>query len=478
MKPELKFLCEEEVKEIHNKALKILWQTGMRMPFKPVLKILKEHGAKVSGPIVRMKPDLVMEALATAPKREDLILYGKEEKNHVVISRDAPVLCPMGYATEIIDINTGMRRPATVADLIDIVQLIDAMDNIQLCGPLVMPQDIPIASSEWYTWATCLKYTTKHVLNGVTEAQCVSDVIEMASLVTGSRQAFLDKPFVSFWILTCPPLQVDQITLESLMEIALNRLPIVISSGPICGLTAPVTLAGTITLAHAEILGCITVSQLLSPGVPVMYASFARSVDMYTGNVSMASPESSIMRGCLAQLGNYLGLPTRIPAMLKDAKVLDAQAGFENGLTGVVSAIAAGIIDGLQLDMDLLVDLADIVFGNECMAALKRLVRNMDIGEQEIPLDVINMIGHGGNYITSPHTLKYHRAELWRPLLFERRRWEQWSREGSRELVDVARSKVSEILLSPQCFSLDPSIIRKIDDITTRAALERKSRNK
>ena len=79
------------------------------------------------------------------------------------------------------------------------------------------------------------------------------------------------------------------------------------------GTSSPVTIAGTIAQTHAEILGCLVVSQLTNPGAPIVYTSFARGVDMKTGNVSMACPEFGILKVGLAQMGKYLDLPVRMP---------------------------------------------------------------------------------------------------------------------------------------------------------------------
>ena len=48
MKPSIKFLEEEEIQILHQSALKILNDIGMRLPSDEALSIMKSAGAKVT----------------------------------------------------------------------------------------------------------------------------------------------------------------------------------------------------------------------------------------------------------------------------------------------------------------------------------------------------------------------------------------------------------------------------------------------
>ncbi|HBI27620.1 MAG TPA: trimethylamine methyltransferase, partial [Peptococcaceae bacterium] len=207
----------------------------------------------------------------------------------------------------------GKRRPATNNDLVKIIKIIDRMENIGVSGNLVAPQDVPGEIAEWHSWATAIKNTTKHIASGGYGNQGVKDAIKMASIAMGSKEAFHERPYISFWILTKPALQIDRLSLEALIEMSRHKVPAIISSGPILGVTSPITIAGTCAQAHAEILACITLEQLVNPGAPVIYTSFARGFDFKTGSVTMSSPESAILKVCMAQMGRFLDLPIRMP---------------------------------------------------------------------------------------------------------------------------------------------------------------------
>jgi len=470
MKPEVRFLSPEELERLHRAALDLLDRVGMRLPAQKAQEGLVRAGARLGGgDVVRIPPELVEEALAKAPRREEVVLHGRRPEDDFSFVDHRPALACMTMATSVIDPFSGKKRPADNDDLARLTRLADQLDRVAVNGGLVTPQEVPGAINDWYTWATTLKHTTKPITGGVYGARGVEDAVEMASLACGSRERFLERPFISGWVLTLPPLGIDRASLEALMELGRFKIPAVVSSGPILGTTSPVTLAGTMAQAHAEILACLTVSQTLHPGAPVIYTSFARGMDMKSGAVSMACPEFAVLKVGLAQLGRSLGLPVRMPAMLRDAKRLDAQAGFETGMVAGLTCLAADLMDGMQLDMDLVVDYPDLLFCDEAMAALRRLARPLAVDRDSLALEIIEEVGPGGSFLTHRHTFNLFRTELWQPGLFERRNWQSWEAEGAKEIHRVCLERVREMLAKKPEPLLPPEVEAAIDQVVERA---------
>lgn len=473
MIPEINFLSLKEQERIHNAALCLLEDFGMQFPSIDAVDVMRKAGARVEATnIVKIPRELVIDAVSKTPKRSEFVLYGQEPKYDIRFGQQTPVLCSMKSATHVIDLETKERRLCTVQDVIKIVRLIDALEDISINAPTATPQDVPRGTADWYAFAATLKNTTKPIFGPATGAQCVRDVVKMASVAVEGEDNFKKRPFVCFTILTRPPFQIDRLSLEALMELSRQRLPIFISSGPILGMTSPVTIAGTVVQVHAEILGCLTLSQLVGQGTPIIYASFARSMDMRTVNVAMSSPEFAILRGAIGQMGRFLGLPVGMPAMLRDCKLLDAQAGFETGTVGLVAILAADMIVGMQYDMDTLVDFADIVFCNEAMGALKRIAKGFSEDDNSLALEVIKAVGHGGSFLNSNHTLRNYKTELWVPELIERRAWAQWEQDGKKDIEQRAREKAKKILASRYPRRLAPELEYQIDCISREAQVD------
>ncbi|MFP4257388.1 MAG: trimethylamine methyltransferase family protein [Desulfovermiculus sp.] len=470
MQPILQFLSSEDVKQIHQRALTILAEVGMRLPAPEALEKLQQAGAQVTDQdLVLFPADLVAKALEQVPKRQEVVLCAQDPKWDVSFATRQPALSCMTMATSVLDPFTDEHRSATDQDLAQLVRLADQCENISVNGGLVTPQEVPGDFNDWYTWATCLKNTKKHVTGGMYGAQCVRDAVDMAALACGGREEFGQRPCISGWILTLPPLAIDCESLAAMLEMGRHNIPSIISSGPILGTSSPVTIAGTCVQAHAEILACITTAQVVNPGAPVVYTSFARGMDMKTGNVHMASPEFAILKGCMAQMGHWLELPVRMPGMLRDSKCIDAQAGFETGMVGTVTALNADIIDAMQLDSDLLVDFSDVVFCNECMGALKRLNQPVEVTDKSTALEVIKEVGPGGLYLTHDHTFEFFQQELWMPRIMEHRSYESWENDGGQVIRAVARKKMQEMLEAQSEPLLSQEVQAEIDAIVTRA---------
>ena len=471
MQPILQFLSTQDIEHIHHSALTILADIGMRLPAPQALQALQEAGAEVVDEDRVLFPrELVAKALQSVPKRADVVLYARDPEWDVTFTGHHPALSCMTMATHVVDPFTNERRPATDQDLAHLTRLADQCEHIQVNGGLITPQEVPGDVNDWYTWATCIKNTGKHITGGMYGAKCVQDAAAMASLACGDRETFEKRPCISGWVLTLPPLAIDRESLEAMLEMGRLNIPSILSSGPILGTSSPVTIAGTCAQAHAEILACLTASQVVNPGAPVVYTSFARGMDMKTGNVHMASPEFAILKGCMAQMGHWLDMPVRMPGLLRDAKCIDAQAGFETGMVGAVTALNADLIDAMQLDSDLLVDFADVVFCNECMGALKRLSRPLTVDAESTALEVIKEVGPGGNFLMHEHTFDLFQQELWMPQLMEHRSYESWEQDGSQDIRTLAQSKVRDMIKSHSEPLLSPQTQEAIDDILHRAA--------
>jgi trimethylamine--corrinoid protein Co-methyltransferase len=158
-----------------------------------------------------------------------------------------------------------------------------------------------------------------------------------------------------------------------------------------------------------------------------------------------------------------------MPAMLRDSKVLDAQAGFETGMTATATGLIADIMDSMQLDMDMVVDFPDLLFCNECMAGIRRMARKLVVDEGSLAVDAMKEVGPGGNFLGNPHTFHNFRKELWMPALFERRNWDDWEKDGAMDAFAVAEKKMLEMLAEPVEPLLSPDQEAAIDEVVEKA---------
>ena len=242
-------------------------------------------------------------------------------------------------------------------------------------------------------------------------------IMDSMTLLCGGRAALKQEPHLCTIVNTKSPLQLYAAMTEVLFTFAEHGQPFAATNGAMAGSTAPLTLAGTIALFNAEILATIALTQMVNPGTPVFYGSQATTTNLKTGQMACGAPEGAICAKYVARLAKFYNLPCRGGGAITDAKITDAQAGmeslmlllssYENQIDLVIHA--AGVLDSY-----LSVSYEKLILDFEIIRYVKRYCREFEINAATIPLELIQRIGHDGEYLTADHTCAYCRQE---PLL-------------------------------------------------------------
>lgn len=469
-------LSTDEVMRIHDASIDVLANTGVQIDDLQAREMLCEAGAVIgkTNEIIRIPEGLVHEALKKAPR--EFVLYGREGVQPLRLGEWDTYFTTGGYATYVYDLTTGARREVTSRDLADAVRLADALPNCDLIANLpAAPRDVPQATLDRHQWAIGLTNTNKHVLSEARGYESVKDAIAMAAAVAGSPEALRKTPIITFDVTTISPLTQDRLQTQEIIGGARNGVPVSISPGPMAGASSPVTLAGTMVQANAEFLSGLVISQVASPGAPVIYACWARHLDQKTANVSMGTPEFALLRVCQAQLGRHYGLPTRGGGLVTDSKISDAQSGYEKMATCLVPAIAGlNIVAGMAMVDSLnTMSYEQFVLDEEIIGFSKRILNGIGVTAEEIAVDVIKAMGPGGSFLGAKHSLKHFRKELWMPQISDRTTWSQWHEKGEESAEVRAREKARKLLASHRHPVLPGEVESKIWSIVREAEKRR-----
>jgi trimethylamine--corrinoid protein Co-methyltransferase len=117
------------------------------------------------------------------------------------------------------------------------------------------------------------------------------------------------------------------------LSYARHGQPVTVTPFILAGAMSPITLAGALAQQNAEALAGVALTQLVNPGVPVIYGGFTTNIDMQTGSPAFGGPEGALAMFAGAQLARFYGLPYRGSGSLNNAKTPDAQAGYETMMT-------------------------------------------------------------------------------------------------------------------------------------------------
>jgi len=449
MRVKTSWLAPEDERLIFEQALALLQQVGIGLKGSRALGLLADRGAEVdqATQIVRLPPELVMSALDLCPRA--ILMAGATEDRDVLLDENQPPhFTTGGCAARTLDMRDGKVRPSTLEDLRQSAALCDELDHVDVFFTTVAATDVEPERRELAEYATLLSETSKHhiFVNSPRQAQ---PLVRIAQVLSGDLTRFRARPRFTTLLTVASPLQVDGALLDFHAEMAAIGAPVGIFPSPLCGATAPVTVAGTVTQALAEFLGAATAVQSIAPGSRLLMGSIGSVLDMHSAMASFAAPEAVVISAIGAQVAHSLGLPVQCAGLPTDAKYPGIQAGYEKALKGLATAMAgADMISGGVglLESSSLLYLPQMVIDDEIAAMIQRTLAEVDVSLETVMSETIQRVGVGGDFLKEKETVRRLRAgEPFAPLISTRLSYDAWAATGRTE-VDVARERVEHIL--------------------------------
>jgi trimethylamine--corrinoid protein Co-methyltransferase len=411
-----------------------------------------------------MPRSLVEDAIASAPS--SLTLCGRDAQHDCLLEGSRVHLGTGGTALYVLDLDTGQRRRSLTQDICDCARLGDALENNHIFTINVYPNEIEnthhVDVNRFY-WS--LQNTTKHVMGGVYSLPGTHEIVEMAQMVAGSPGALRERPFISIISLIISPLKIDDTYGEIACYVAEQGLPIVVPAEPICGTTAPVTLAGNVLMHVADTLAGVTMVQAVRPGAPTICGSVGSTIDLRTMQHLGGPVERAMLNAAVSQVAQHLELPYYSTAGPSDAKVPDAQAAYESALGNLLVMMSGAnyIHDALGLtEFDLTVSYEKMVMDDEIIGMASRVLRGIEVDDDTLAVDLICERGPGSHFVAEEHTVKHMRGEFYEPKLSDRREREDWEAAGGPDATALARQQVREILDSHEPPGLPSEIDAKV----------------
>jgi len=473
------FLSNESIEQIHRTSMRLLENVGVEFPYQAAVTTFKKHGVKTAGSRVYLTEAQLLKALATVPRQ--FTIHARNPERNVIVGGGRPVFAPAYGAPFLVDAAppaggaspaagapsaagvTGKRTP-TMADYHNLVKLAHALPNQDLSGYLIVePGDVDADTAHVQMLHAHMVHSDKPFIGSTAGKRGAQHTMEMARILFGEDPA--GQAVCISLINSLTPLGYSSEMLEALVEFATVRQPLVIAALAMAGSTGPVTLAGVLTLQNAELLAGVALTQLISPGTPVVYGSTSTNIDMRSGALALGSPELAQMIAAHAQLARFYKLPSRSGGALTDASFPDAQAGFESMmalLTTVNSGIDFVLHAGGILTSYLAFSYEKFVLDDEMCGMVRRLHEGIVVDPETLAYDVIANVGPGGNFLVEMHTVKRCRTEFWKPNLCDRTGLEAWMQGGQRSAVDRARQRWQKLVAAHADPPLDAATVRQL----------------
>jgi trimethylamine--corrinoid protein Co-methyltransferase len=473
MRPHLQFLSHETIERVLAEAYDLLSDPGVRVHSERALRLLAEHGAKVdwAARVARIPAHMTRSAVETSPS--SFHLHDAQGTPAVHYGGDDVQFDPGSAAIEILDHGETESRAPVTADFLRFIRLADSLDALDAVATSLVCTDVPQEIADLYRLYLTLLYTGKPVITGAFAVETWHTMKDMLVAVAGSERALAEKPRAVFDVCPSPPLLWSEITCENLMDCAQYGIPAELVSMPLTGATGPATLLGAVVQHAAENLSGVTIHQLVNPGAPIVWGGSPAAFDMRTGTTPMGAIETMMIDCAYAEVGKHLGLPTHAYLGMSDSKVVDAQCGLESSGGALLGALTGiNMISGPgMLDFESCFSLEKLVIDAEIAGMAKRLVAGM--AEREIPLglDIIRQVGHTGNFLTTRHTRRWFREELFIPSkVIDRDFRHDWAAKGSLDAAARAHRRVEEMIAAYEPKPLPGEVARELKEITRRAA--------
>jgi len=458
-------LTTQQVEQTHQASLDILENTGLLVRNPKARDYYRKHGCQVDTEtqIVKFPPRVVVEFSQAFPSK--FTFHGRDPKFDRTIPDDSPVIVTASSAPDLIDPITGEERRSTSEDIARIAHVINELPGYDVFSISTLADDAPPGHFTLSRLYPALKHCLKPIRSTAVDADDAEKILHLGNLIAGNEQAYRERPFITHHF--CPvvsPLTMDYDSTDLIIFFVERGLPVYPSIVPNGGLTSPMTMAGTLVQGNAEFLAAATLMQMIRPSTPLIYSTLPTIADMRSGAYASGGIECGMLHMAFAQMAQYYNVPCGGYIGLTNAKINDAQSGFETGLSTMGGVLAGadmlnmgGLLDALKV-----FDYAKAIIDDEIALMLKRVKRGIEFNEKNLALEVIADVGPGGPYMTHTHTIQNMKTTGLLPKIADRDSRVTWKKRGAKDIQARALDTLAEILKRENQAVFSPEIEARI----------------
>ena len=465
---------EDRVVAIHDMALRVLEELGIKVLLPQARTLFRKAGAEVDddSQMVRIGRDIVDAAVARAPR--SITLRAGARARDVVMALGHLVIQPGAGAPHASDRVRG-RRTGDEQSYRELIRLTQHFDVLHMLPPIIEPQDIPTHLRHYAVTEAKLTLSDKVPSIYARGAPQVHDCFEMIRIFRGlSEEEFVAESHSYTIINTNSPRQIDIPMAQGLIDFARAGQLLIVTPFTLMGAMAPITVAGALTLSHAEALAAIALAQLAKPGAPVCYGTFTSNVDMKSGAPAFGTPEQFKASLGAGQLARFLGLPWRGSAGCA-ANTNDTQAAHETQMSSwgallagsTVLLHAAGWSEG-----GLTVNYEKFISDIEMLQIMAELCIEAEEHDDDLAWDAIAEVEPGGHFFAAGHTMARYQSAFYEPLIADWSNFGTWTERGAKDTNVRATRTWQDILSSDPQLDLDPARVDALNGFIARRKAE------
>jgi trimethylamine--corrinoid protein Co-methyltransferase len=246
------------------------------------------------------------------------------------------------------------------------------------------------------------------------------------------------------------PMSWDFNMLGSAKVYAENNQIMLITPFILGGAMAPVTVAADATQTLAEALAGMAFCQIVRPGAPVIFGSFASSMSMQTGAPDVRDARAAARAVRPGGAAPRLGVPFRSGGNFTASKVPDYQAAYESAIS-FMATMQAGVNFNLHtagwLEGGLAIGYEKFILDEDQASMAEQYIEGVDVVRQRAARSTRCSRRPGQHFLGSPHTLANFENAFWRSEISNNDSFEQWELER-RARCGAARQRALEARLA------------------------------
>jgi len=451
-------ISKDKLDDIHHATIEVLRNPGIKIESEEAAEIFHGAGSEIEkhndGFIVKIPSSVVDDCVQLAPKR--FVLYGRDPKYDHTVEPGSSCFTLFGENIYVNDPYTLEHRICTKNDLGVATRLADSLGEFAIIEKCLGSQDKPSETQSMHNYEAMVSNSGKHVLHGFFSGRNSEKIIEMAAACIGGMENFLKRPCVTTTVCPTSPLTLVKNCCDVIITCARSGVGICSITMPLSGTTAPATIAGTLIVQNAELLGSLVLTQLTAKNTPFIYGSVGTIMNLKLGSPAVAAPECGVLNVGTAKMAQYYGIPSWCGSGVSGSKLMDAQAAYEFSTNTAIALLAgSNVVYGCgSIESGLTFDFAKLVLDAEQLKQLQWLKNGMDVSEETMALETIQNVGPGGEYLTSTHTLQHMRSMSQSDLFdcMERDAWDK--KTGGKDIVERAYEKARFHIENHQSMSL------------------------
>ena len=410
----LEFLSSDEIRRIHETALRVLEQVGVVVNSPTVAKLLVDDGCSASkdGKRMLMAEEVVVAALAKAPK--SILLASRDGNHDMRIPSEKLHATNGGEGVYVMDLVTGETHSPTSEDVRRFFVLSDSLPQTDFCWPMVGAQDAPPRLKGLVETKIGYESTSKHIQSAAADLTEARNIVQLTSILSGGLENLAKRPIWS--AVQCPisPLIFEEGLVEAQAELARAGIPVISMSAAVAGMTAPATIAGTVTQITAENLASLVITQAASKGAPWIFSSDSVPGNLKTGSIDYGALESHLMRTAAGQMARFYGLPCMVAGLgIEGSSLLLGRPRDGVPIAALGALVPSDLGSGFGgLDEAAGASYEQLLVDAWVWDAAKEFVRGFSTDEAAISFETIRDAGLDGNFLGKRHTLARFKQEF------------------------------------------------------------------